>query len=419
MKLLLNITKSFALIFLVLTTNLKPMVLLAQTVYPIYYHVITLQKDSIQLDNRNFYIKSIVDCRADTTNIGIIKEGLFDNKYPAKLDTNLSLSLTKYFDELMPAMQAQTPIIIKITRFNIVEKADANTDNGTTTIAMEFYTQHDNTYSKIFETEQITQYTYFDVTKLHEQYIRETLKKCIKAFSFSKNYIETAPITYNQLIIPSPIDYTYNEPSSFKPKVYYSKVNFTISGGFGYFMGKFPQEMPKELKNYVKGMRFAENFATDFSFFLTKKIGVGFNFANYTSNNSIDYFKISEKEIIIAEGSIANNINIKRYGPSISYRKLLDKDNIFLKGTLSFERLHYTDEAVLFNKPNKIDAYTSCLVGNFGIDYFLFKNIGLNFALSAVWGNIKKMEVNGIATELEKKSSLLRTDVNVGITLCY
>ncbi len=423
MKKIIQPMRKLVLIILISITYLSINISCAQTIYPVYYHVITLQKDSIKLNNSDFYIKAVVDCRPDTTNIGYIKDGLFDSKYPAKLDTNLYLSLKKYFDELLPVKKEKTPVLIKITYFNISEMADANRDNGKTEIKMEFYTESNNYYTKIYETAQSVNYTYSDVTKLHEKYIREMLKKSIKEFANAKNkYYNSEKISYKQLIYVDTINIAYTSPILFIKKAYYSKINFNASGGFGYYFGEIPQEMPKELKNYIKGMRFAYNYATEFIFFLSNDYGIGFNYANYSSKNSIDYFRIykdDEHKYLKDEGSILNDINIKRYGPSLNYRSLLSNSNTFFKAALSFERIHYIDDAILFSKPNKIETTTSGLVGQVGLDYYIFKNVALNCSLSALWGKIKEMEVNGVPTELSKKTSLLRSDLNVGITLCY
>jgi hypothetical protein len=392
----------------------------AQTTYPVYYHVITLQKDSISLTGNAFYVKSVIDCRPDTTNIGTIKDGLFDSKYPAKLDTFTSQALQRYFDALLPYQKDKSPVILRITNFEISEKADANSDNGRTSISIEFYTENHNVYTKVYETKQTTSYSYSDVTKLHEVYIRETLKKCIRAFSENKtSTVDSAPITYQQLVTPLPM-LPVSGKEVFYEKTTFSKLNLTVNGGFGYFFGKIPQEMPKELKNYLKGIKYAYNYCADFSFFFTKNIGIGFNYADYSSKNSIDFFRLKDEDNkVISEGSIKNNISIKRYGPGIYYRYLIKNSNTFLKASLSYERVHYLDDAILFSKLNKVEAYTNSLVGKVGIDYYIFKNIALNCCLSAVYGNIKEMEINGVPVELEKKSSILRSDLNIGLTLCY
>jgi hypothetical protein len=421
MKQMTQLIKIRFLLTFFISMSLYMNITFAQTVYPIYYHVITLQKETSHIENANYYIKSVIDCRPDTTNIGIIKEGLLDSKYPAKLDTCLYLSLKRYFDDLLPYNKDKTPVIIKITYFDISEKADASNDNGKTDIKMEFYTQNNNSFSKIFETEQISIYSNYDVTKMHEQYIRETLNKCIHAFLNTKITNNNSDlISYDQLISVSPIKLTDKEDALFYPKAYYSKINLTISGGFGLFFDNSPQSYPKELKKYVKGTQYASNYGFDFSYFFTKMLGLGFNYARYASDNSLDHFKIyDENNVLQYEGNISDNIRITRFGPSINYRALLKNSNVFLKTSLSYNRLHYLDNGILFSLPSKIEFYTNCVVGKIDLDYYLFKNIALNFSVSTWLGKNKDYEWNGILTKLEKKTYMLRSDANLGITLSY
>jgi len=392
----------------------------SQDLYPLYYHVITIKSDSFQLKDKSYYVQSVIDGRADTTKIGIIKEGLFDSKYPAKLDTSLNVSLYNYFQKLLPEESGKTPILIRITKFEISEKADANSENGKTIIGMEFYKKDNDLYQKIYETEQFCIYNNFDVTEMHESKIRETIVKCFNSFSFNDASISNNSIyTYHQLLLtPKNDNVAYKE--LYKQKVYFSKMNFTVSGGYGVFFENLNYNYPKELDTYLKGCKYTYNYGAEFVFYFFKPIGLSYNYYTYDSKNSIEYFKLyDDNNKLIKDGKIANIINIKKYGPGLYYRSVVKNSNTVLKASLSFNKIHYTDNAVLFDKINVTDINTNAITSKFDIDYYLFKNVALNFSISAWYAKIKAYELNGVLTEISDKSNMLRSDAHLGITLCY
>ena len=75
---------------------------MASATFAVKTHKITLSNESIEIPNRNFYVSTIVDNRADKTNIGFAQSGAFNSKRTTVLTPNLKDALTNYFAASLP-----------------------------------------------------------------------------------------------------------------------------------------------------------------------------------------------------------------------------------------------------------------------------------------------------------------------------
>lgn len=142
---------------------------------------ISLIHEKIDLPSRKFYIDSVVDNRIDKKNIGIVQKGLFNTKYPAQLKNGLSNSLQEYLNYLLPKEEDQIPVTIKVNKFEISELTRVADEFGFADISFEFYHVND----LLFACNQHIEVTSMDVTRLHEENIREVVKKSLIEFSKS------------------------------------------------------------------------------------------------------------------------------------------------------------------------------------------------------------------------------------------
>lgn len=144
-------------------------------------HQIILSNESLRITDRNFYIDTIIDNRGNKGDIGIVQKGAFNTKYTAQLKSGLTQTLLDYFNFALPKESGQLPLTIKVVKFEISEKTTFTNEFGFADIILEFY--HEN--KKLYNSKQHITVTSMDVTRLHEENIREALNNSIIEFNKS------------------------------------------------------------------------------------------------------------------------------------------------------------------------------------------------------------------------------------------
>lgn len=143
---------------------------------------INLANETIDLNNRMFYIESVMDDRIEQANIGSIRHGLMDSYHPVVLKDGVSNSLQRFFSESLPKGNAQIPIHIKVNRLKIGQTKSGTNELGFVDLVLDYYYEKKFVYSN----KQHLEVTDYDVMKLHEVNIREALKKSLLEFSKSE-----------------------------------------------------------------------------------------------------------------------------------------------------------------------------------------------------------------------------------------
>jgi opacity protein-like surface antigen len=143
---------------------------------------ISLIHETISLSDRKFYIDSVIDNRVDKSNIGSIQKGLFNARYSVQLKGGFTNSLQAFFDYSLPQEQNQIPITLKINKFQISELTRAADEYGFADIAVEYYHGND----LLFSNKQHIQVSSIEVTRLHEENIREAFSKSLTEFNQSE-----------------------------------------------------------------------------------------------------------------------------------------------------------------------------------------------------------------------------------------
>ncbi len=141
---------------------------------------ISLSNEHIDIPNRQFYIDSVVDNRVNKDNIGIVQRGIFNIDYPAKLKNGFTKTLQTYLNNSLSKEAEQTPIILVINKLEISEKTAFSGEYGFADFSMEFYNGAKIVYNSVQHIESVSN---VDVTRLHEENIREGLKKSLTEFN--------------------------------------------------------------------------------------------------------------------------------------------------------------------------------------------------------------------------------------------
>ncbi|PWT70672.1 MAG: hypothetical protein C5B59_19915 [Bacteroidetes bacterium] len=142
---------------------------------------ISLKNEKISAPLKNYFIASVKDERADTSNIGSIKNGLLGKKNQTlNLQNGASSAMFQFIRNNVIQDTSASPIEMHITKFKVVANGTSGlkTENELT-ISLAFY--HDT--SKLFETTGggITETT-GDATKLIEELIRGSMQTMLQQF---------------------------------------------------------------------------------------------------------------------------------------------------------------------------------------------------------------------------------------------
>lgn len=157
--------------------------LFASPCFSIVSYTIKLQMQPMFVHSNDFYIKKVLDGRSDRSNIGFIQAGVTNYQVPACLDGNLVEVLQTYFNLSFPVDNGKTPIIIVIDRLRISEREQFSGEYARAEIKMEFFKTVDSKVGKVFATETFSDIrSSWDVTKYHEENIRNAIEKCLASF---------------------------------------------------------------------------------------------------------------------------------------------------------------------------------------------------------------------------------------------
>lgn len=146
---------------------------------------IGFQNEPIGFKANGFYIKKVIDHRSDKDSIGFVQKGLFKKKkITAKMKNGLESSISNFLAENFKQDIDGLPIVLRITKLHISETSKLPV-TGKAEIKMEFYREKNGSIGKLYEGEAFVEKPAVDVTKTHEERIREVIATCIESFNDS------------------------------------------------------------------------------------------------------------------------------------------------------------------------------------------------------------------------------------------
>jgi hypothetical protein len=158
---------------------------------------IALKREPLEISNRNFYIKDVIDARANLNDVGFAQTGAFNRKVLVKFDAGVRNELLDYFSAALPPMADQTPVILKLLALKVGEKTGLFSEHGMAEAKMAFYVEKEGRLGKVFETEAFYKTPgKLDVTKFHEENLRKVIGQCLQNFA-SSDWETVSPVYEN------------------------------------------------------------------------------------------------------------------------------------------------------------------------------------------------------------------------------
>ena len=143
---------------------------------------IKLKKEIISIPGRNFYIKNVIDGRADKNYIGYAWTGAFNIKNNLVFKHGLKNEFKNYFDNVLPKNKNTKAVVLKINDIWVSERIGTMPEIGKAKINIVFYEKENSRYKKIFETTQVYTEEGEDVSKRLENRIRAVIVKSLIKF---------------------------------------------------------------------------------------------------------------------------------------------------------------------------------------------------------------------------------------------
>ncbi len=147
--------------------------------------LIVLQHEPIEFGAEGYFIKKVTDARADKENIGFVQKGLFKKtKIDAKLKGGVGEAIYNYLKQSFSQDNSGVPIVLHITELKISESSSLPV-TGKAEIKMEFLREKNGSLGKLYDAEAYVEKPAVNVTKTHEERIREVITSCLKSFNDS------------------------------------------------------------------------------------------------------------------------------------------------------------------------------------------------------------------------------------------
>lgn len=149
---------------------------------------------------KEFYVSEVLDFRLHKANIGVAISGIFDEEKPAQFSEDFKTHLTKAFDILLPPVESQTPLIVRVKKLFISERISTFYELGRCEMELEFLRQSESRLYTLGSFSSVIEKKGLDLTESHHERIVDALVDCIVKFSKSdwKNKNTTAYLVTNQ-----------------------------------------------------------------------------------------------------------------------------------------------------------------------------------------------------------------------------
>ena len=208
-------------------------------------------------------------------------------------------------------------------------------------------------------------------------------------------------------------------------KIPYSHWRFALNGGYAYNLGKDVPTFDTRIQTYNNRMRSGLNFGAEINYFVVNgQMGVGINYENVSSQNSLSGVTYLSNGQIFSNNNVSDNLNIQYVGPMYTcISRQIKKNGIknALIINVGMGNLSYTDTKIVDLKNYKITGSTLGTYYSIGYDHFISKNMALGIQLSLITGLLSNYDrFDGTSTthvQLDNNSyqSLTHVSLTVGL----
>jgi len=208
-------------------------------------------------------------------------------------------------------------------------------------------------------------------------------------------------------------------------KIPYSHLRFALNGGYAYNLGKDPLTYDTRIQTYNNRIKSGLNFGAEINyFFVSGQMGIGINYENVTSQNSLSGVTYLSSGQIFTNNKLSDNLNLQYIGPMYTgISRHIKNNRVFdaLIVNVGMGNLSYTDTKNVDLRNYKITGSALGTYYSIGYDRFISKNMALGIQLSLITGLLSNYDqFDGTSTthvQLDNDSyqSLTHVSLTVGL----
>lgn len=399
---------SFILLFLVFSDPIQ-----SQT-----YHLIDLNNPTGTTPTIDYYVLDVFDARKLQSSIGITK-----TKEKEILMLNFTAGfhdeLNNYFTNIYPAEEGNSPIILNIKKLWLREFEDnEGSKYSRCEINIEFLTPKSQ---KFHECSVKNEIKLDDNPNILKDNIIISLNTCmsnlegdeVKQTYFAVLNSNTPATTSKEVVGSQDI---YIEGSENVVSSASSNTRIALQGGYSYRLGRIPDGVDEDIKDYYKGLKNGYHLGTDIHYFFNDRNAFGASASFSQAKSSLSDMVLYDIDgTILAQGDIEDNIRLFYIGPSYFNRSISTDSKRYLLYSLTVGYYTYNDKAIVFDEPVSITGGSFGFGLSMGVDFLTSDDFAIGLQASFLMGWLNKVEVDGIELDLEESENLSRIDLSIGI----
>jgi len=208
-------------------------------------------------------------------------------------------------------------------------------------------------------------------------------------------------------------------------KIPYPHWRFALNGGYAYNLGKDASTFDTRIQSYNNQIKSGLNVGAEINyFFVNGQMGLGINYENVTSQNSLSGVTYLSSGQIFTNNKLSDNLNLQYIGPMYTGISRHIKNNQVMDALIvnvGMGNLSYTDTKIVDVKNYKIKGSALGTYYSIGYDRFISKNMALGIQLSLINGLLTNYDrFDGTSTmhvQLDNNSyqSLTHVSLTVGL----
>ncbi len=387
------------------------------------YRLINLNKEPVEMPDKNFFILDVLDNRQMKSAIGIVKSDETGGNVMLDFTTKMPEELMSFFKSAFPPDSGQIPIIISVNKLWVTELEKDNSEISKCEITLKFLTPD---HQDLYISEVVNKIGLSSIQTTNKENIRKSIIRCMDDFNDSEwqiNYFKSLKNNYNRNLEQQRQDTIKN----LKTQRYYPdsgeiiqnifpKFRFALQGGYSYRLAKILSGVDKEFEDYIRGLKSGYNIGGDFNYFINEKNSLGVNISFSQAKNTMSGVALFDSYgNIIAVGDMKDDIRLFYIGPSYTMRSSSNEGKSYILGSFTLGYLSYKDNAYVVNTEIDIKGATVGLGISIGGDIIISENIAFGIQTSVLLGVLDKIIVDGQSLDLNESENLSRVDISLGL----
>jgi hypothetical protein len=194
------------------------------------------------------------------------------------------------------------------------------------------------------------------------------------------------------------------------------KVSISPSVGYAWRLAKTPDNIPRDQKEYIKGIKSGLNFDVALRYEVKRGLLIGFKYSNYSASTS-GRLSVADNMGNIVSANVSTKDQINFYGPELTLTNDAHETKHKLFMDVALGAMTYTTKTgTVKGKGTTFGAEL-----DFAYQYEVSKNFLIGPKIGLSGGTLSKMSFNGQSVEFgeDQKEGLTRLSLSAAATFRF